>query len=863
MSHQRLTNANYLVTLLFLIISNILFPPKALAQVVGIDFTPPEFITNNQDFTIGGIVTGAKEIETIYLFYRFNGEDNYRQKEMELSGNDYYRAIIPQAELTKAEVEYYIMAIDFLENRQYLLGFPKKPFITAIRQQAVNQDKKDTTSDAASESPKPPAAATTIVPKPALADSSSDEVAQPLSAATYNEKLSKHPADLSADPNIIVIEKEEIRKLGYRTLADILTFVPGLYVAMDEQGRYQVYSGGLDDRSAVALYINGQLINTLYDGLAAWAIPAMVIEELTIHIGPAAPDGVHGALGGAIYVELASGEHGVNIAFKAGTSLSRIDDMSLAGPLPHSGIYRLDGTGGFTKNNFNLTFLGSLAYGSGINRLIISDYLTRSGYSYTPSSTRDLPFSTMWGLTGAYNAGNHGIISFGGQIYYLQHGPYIGKIDTASSADSSQKERLLTIFLQHTMTIHPKVDYALNFALKQQSHGQRFTLAPEGYSVSDKNNDLQPELFPSGIIENISLSELDLGAGVAFDVKIVPKNKLHLALDLGFARQLGLSVARNTSSEGAALDSIQELDKVDFPESTFGRFRINLNIIDYWKFNSALALDFGARLEYFNESAMSGLLFAGRMIHPYLRFKWRLKNHLQLALSYRQGSRAPTWQERYSLTGVVAGFKGSDKLAPPVARQLGLDATHHGLLGSGYYRLVATFAYQWEQDGIYRLYSDTLPTEFTTLSSHGPLLKLLLRCDFDKSNYLELSAYWWRRQIMHQAILDTTLPQLTAQLKGHFILAKALEISLKALYVSERRSAGRNSQEELYPWTIGSYFRLDAALRTVPLWNHLRFGLYSYNTFDTDMRDPPPRSGWLSGKVPREGLSLLLGIEVE
>ncbi len=856
---KRTPGAHYSLFLFIFSLISLFFYPKLLpAQIMGIDFTPPESISPAEDFIVGGIVSGAKDIESVYLFYRFGEASDYHRKEMEIASTDYYRAIIPEAELSTANsVEYYIMAVDFLENKQYLLGFPKRPLITAIRAPEAKPADAATESaaDAQSESLLPPAAATI--------DSASEDAARALCREEYNEKLRDHPADLTDDPNVIVIEKHEIRELGFRTLADILAFIPGLYVAMDEQGRYQVYSQGLDDRSAVALYINGQLINTLYDGLTPWSLPAQAIEEITVYIGPAAQSEAHGALGGAIYLELASGEHGVNISAKAGTSLSRIDDMTLTGDLPHSGIYRLDGTGGFTIKNFNLTFLGSLAYGSGINRLIISDYLTPSGYSYAPASTRDLPFSTMWGLTGAYNAGTRGIISFGTQIYYLKHGPYIGKLDTVSGDDSNQMERLFTVYFEHAMTIHPKVDYTLHLSLKQQAHGQRFSLAPAGYSTSDKNNDMAPEEFPSGLIENISLSELDLGAGVAFDIRIIPKNKLHIAFDLGFAKQLGLSVARNATPEGAALNAIQDLKESDFPESTFGRFRINLNIIDYWQFNNALSLDFGARLEYFNESAMSGPIFGGRMLHPYLRFKWRLKNHLQLALSYRQGSRAPTWQERYSLTGVIAGFKGSTELAPPVARQIGLDATHHGLLGSGYYRLVATLAWQWQQDGIYRLYRDSLPSEFTQLSSHGPLLKLLLRLDFTKYDYVELSAYWWRRQIIGSGLLDTTLPQLTGQIKGHFLLGKAVEVSLKGLYVSERRNAGRSEREILSPWSIGSYFRLDAAIRTVPLWKHLRFGIYSYNTFDVDMRDPAPRSGWLPTNIPREGLSILFGLEVE
>jgi len=77
-------------------------------------------------------------------------------------------------------------------------------------------------------------------------------------AAGYKQKLTETPA------SVTIITSDEIRRYGYRTLAEILSNVPGLYVTYDRDYTYVGFRGFSrpgDYNSRVMLLIDGHLLN--------------------------------------------------------------------------------------------------------------------------------------------------------------------------------------------------------------------------------------------------------------------------------------------------------------------------------------------------------------------------------------------------------------------------------------------------------------------------------------------------------------------------------------------------------------------------------------------------------------------------
>ena len=89
------------------------------------------------------------------------------------------------------------------------------------------------------------------------------DVSTVLGASRYEQRISDAPAPIN------IITSEDIKRYGYRTMADILNSVPGLYVTYDRNYNY-LGSGGFlrqgDYNTRMLLLVDGHRINNnIYD----------------------------------------------------------------------------------------------------------------------------------------------------------------------------------------------------------------------------------------------------------------------------------------------------------------------------------------------------------------------------------------------------------------------------------------------------------------------------------------------------------------------------------------------------------------------------------------------------------------------
>jgi len=91
-------------------------------------------------------------------------------------------------------------------------------------------------------------------------------IAKVVSASRYEQRVTDAPA------SVTVISADEIRKYGYRTLADIVRSIPGMYVSNDRNYNYLGIRGinrPGDYSSRVLLLIDGHRLNdNIYDTAA-------------------------------------------------------------------------------------------------------------------------------------------------------------------------------------------------------------------------------------------------------------------------------------------------------------------------------------------------------------------------------------------------------------------------------------------------------------------------------------------------------------------------------------------------------------------------------------------------------------------
>ncbi len=157
-------------------------------------------------------------------------------------------------------------------------------------------------------------------------------------AAKYAQRRSEAPA------SITIVTAEEVRRYGYRTLADVLNDLPGFYVSNDHNYTYVGVRGfgrPADFNNRVLVQINGHTLNESFVGAVGigreFGIDLDAIERIEIVRGPGSS--LHGAR--AMFAV-------VNLITRDGRA---IDGFETTGELGNLGTWRTSIVGGTTLFN--------------------------------------------------------------------------------------------------------------------------------------------------------------------------------------------------------------------------------------------------------------------------------------------------------------------------------------------------------------------------------------------------------------------------------------------------------------------------------------------------------------------------------
>ncbi len=122
---------------------------------------------------------------------------------------------------------------------------------------------------------------------------------------TSVSKKDQRIADTSAA--VYVLTREDIRRSGLRTVADLLRLVPGLHVAQIDGNKWAISSRGMSSRwsNKLQVMIDGRSVYTPYFASVFWDavdVPVSVIERIEVIRGPGASIWGANAVNGVINI---------------------------------------------------------------------------------------------------------------------------------------------------------------------------------------------------------------------------------------------------------------------------------------------------------------------------------------------------------------------------------------------------------------------------------------------------------------------------------------------------------------------------------------------------------------------------------
>lgn len=189
------------------------------------------------------------------------------------------------------------------------------------------------------------------------------EVPRVISASKYEQKATEAPSSVS------VVTADEIKRYGYRTLADVLRSVPGFYTSYDRNNEFLGTRGIIlgDFNSRILLLVNGHRINNdLTDGAyigTEFILDIDLIERVEIIHGPGSVLYGNNALFGVINVITREGK--------------QVNGAEVSGEYGSFDTYKARVTyGKLFASGVRLLLSGTYYYSDGVADLFYKEYNT-------------------------------------------------------------------------------------------------------------------------------------------------------------------------------------------------------------------------------------------------------------------------------------------------------------------------------------------------------------------------------------------------------------------------------------------------------------------------------------------------------
>lgn len=476
--------------------------------------------------------------------------------------------------------------------------------------------------------------------------------------------VTRHETPLSKAPGIVtVITAAEIKRLGYRTFAEILRIVPGFELLKGGGfGDITPAVRGLISTSKIRLMINGHMVNNPLGG-GAFRIfedfPVENIKRIEIIRGP----------GSAVY-----GEN----AFSAVINIITFDAKDIDGVKVSGGYGSFDTKEGNivfgeTHGKFDISGMVHYRETNGFDGVVQADAQTGidnalptppfPDVSQAPGKVEDWRREYDLNLRATYK-------DFYAEALYVNRNQGTFLSPSLALTDESDIESNYVFVeagykktFEERLTIRPRIYY------DQFDNNYFIEAFPDGATLPfDSDGDGIPEFntYPDGFIGNFQAIEKGVGSEIPVDFVLFDGNTFTVGFEYRLINQTNVRSLSNFHPKTLeSLDSLQNFsDTFPFIEETTRRMW-SVYLQDTWDITDALNLTLGARYDDYSDF--------GDELSPRAGLTWAFMKNASLKLLYGQAFRAPSFTELFTTNQPTV--LGNEDLDPEIIRtyEIGLS----------------------------------------------------------------------------------------------------------------------------------------------------------------------------------------------
>ncbi len=710
---------------------------------------------------------------------------------------------------------------------------PAPPTPEAATPEAPTQEASPSPEAPPSEEPKPEAPAQSLVEKlPTFQDITELDLTM-LLKVTAGEEGARTADDEPG--HLTIVSEEDIRRIGARTIQDVLQTVSGLEVLTDGTGRSRIVIRGVPgsltagSSENVLVLLNGLRLNDdVFGGATAvnLDLPVDNIKRVEIVRGPGSVLGGPGALIGVI-----------NIVTESVDTFRR-DELSVGGGSFKSFLYNF--RYGTTFHDVSLAGFMQYSYTGGpeldvpVDAQTVRDRelapLGVRSVSLAPGQTDDDRKSLDANLTMAYHR-----LTFSARLRKENAGGYVGLLDALGRQNRfATQQSHLALEYRRPLRVG---DLRARVAWAEGKVSELYDPYPPGFTLL---RGLSSISFPGGVLFLEDLNSHRLG-GEAVLERSLSAHALTGGLSIERESTFGLRALTNFDFDRR--EPLPNFVSVPALVPDADRVLTSLYVQDAWNPTPRVGVTGGLRLDHYSD--------VGGGLQPRLAGVYRVPRDWTVKAGYARGVRAPSFLEQFYSS---PAFRANPALDPATSDSL--DAT--ALFRRKELRVAATVYRTWLRSVIRPDLEGFVPLETprpffrnrSGIDAHGLDLEAARTFAGNRSLALVYS-------LQHARDSDTGrrlagVPTHLGRLSANFPAGKYVILSPSLTVRGGRPRSAGDTRGDLDGYTL-----VDVVARFHNFSKALELSAVVHDLFGKEYFDPSPMGG-LPGDYPRPGRSVFV-----
>ncbi|MCF6282885.1 MAG: TonB-dependent receptor [Candidatus Polarisedimenticolaceae bacterium] len=422
--------------------------------------------------------------------------------------------------------------------------------------------------------------------------------------------VTKHPQSLRDAPAIAsVITAREIRKMGARSIQDVLHRLPGFDISMTATGSYIIEVRGILASQKIKVMVDGHTVQEEVNQGVGWAWDTITLENvkrIEVIRGPASSLYGTNAYAGIINIVTNDGEDvdGVIGGVGIGSFNTKRSNLQLGG----------------RSGDLEYAFYANGYKTDGDSLFLERDTLGNSGK--TVFWEEQVDFAAKFNYQGW---------QLNSRYLEKRRGPYIG-IGHALNDESEIKHGQYFVDLSYQGEINEQLDISTKLFLDRSTNfDQYWQLWPASAYPAP----------PGGLVAHAITESETYGAELQFDYQLFENNLLTFGAAVEhhelFNAQFFVNFNLDYSPIGYLKEVTGDRDWIDQPKAHRDIWALYMQ--DIWTLSEQVTLTFGVRHDEYSDF--------GSSTSPKVAAVWKMDDHWDLKVQYAKGFKAPTFAELY------------------------------------------------------------------------------------------------------------------------------------------------------------------------------------------------------------------------